>query len=105
MKRLLIASLLLLSWSRLYANPSQIARCRAFMEQNPDLVCTGIEASQATERLLAQLDHDLTLARSSRKRWGFTVGTGLGLAGVVDQNFTTRVTPAGIFGFLYGFHF
>ena len=68
-------------------------------------VCLTLSELAERTAFIWQLQAERTLLRARARRFGFTVGCGVGVAGVVDEDFQTRTAPALACGAFYGFRF
>lgn len=62
------------------------------------------ELADATIRLI-DLKTELALARAKARRFGLTVGVGMGVGGVVDDSFEVKTVPTGGVFIVYGWRF
>src|SRR5262245_50509058 len=68
---------------------------------------TCVPTSWLAERVARvwELRGELEREKAKHKRLGFTLGCGVGVAGVVDKDFNVQIVPAGTCGILYGIRF
>ena len=68
-------------------------------------VCFSIDEEADRQVKIALLERDLKLARVKGKRVGCVAGAGLGVAGVVDEEFNLRAVPGVTVGVTCGWRF
>ena len=100
MRRLVFVLLLaLLPGIGAAAEPDRPAWCL------PGYECVKTSEMTANTVLLIDLREKLREAKAVGRRWGWSVGPGIGVSGVVDRNYDVSYIPGGGFYVVWGLRF
>ena len=68
-------------------------------------ICLTLNELAERTAFIWQLQAERTLLKARARRFGFTVGCGVGVAGVINEAYETQTAPAMFCGGMYGWRF
>ena len=72
---------------------------------HPGYICLKREDAEALDIKLINLETQLVIANSKIRRWGFAVGPGVGVSGIVTDDWNVKWVPSAGGYMLWGFYF